>query len=146
MEAAGAPKAKEGSFFSAGLGDEGAAGAAAAPKLKALVEGLSAVSSFFSVVAPKLNADAGAGEADATVEAPKLKAGVGAGEGGVAVEAPKVKEDEAAGTGEAAAPPKLKAGAGALAGGSSFLVVEAANAPNEETSGWLDGVAAAVVD
>jgi len=145
LDVAGAPKAKEGSFFSAGLGDGGAAELAAAPKLKAEGEGLDTVSSFFSVAAPKLNADVGAGEAGVAVEVPKLKDGVETGEDGAAGEFPKPKEDVAAGAGEAAEPPKLKAGIGPLAGASSFFVVEAPNPPNDEALGWLDEGAVAVV-
>lgn len=103
---AGAPNANdgEGSFFSAGLGDGGAAGVAVVPKLKAAVGGLGAASSFFSAAEPKLNA--------------------GAGEAGAAFGVPKLNDDGGADAGEAAGPPKLKADTG-FAGVSSFFAVEA---------------------
>jgi len=115
---AGAPNVNEGvgSFFSAGLGDGGAAGVAAVPKLKAVAGGLGAASSFFSPAAPKLNA--------------------GAGEAGVTVEAPKLNEDEGAGAGAGeAAPPKLKADEAGFAGVSSFLAIEAPKPPNADVVG-----------
>ena len=126
LDSAGAPKENEGagSFFSAGLGDGGAAGVAAEPKLKAVAGGLGAASSFFSPGAPKLNA--------------------GAGEAGAAVEVPKLNEDEGAGAGEAAGPPKLKADAG-FTGVSSFFAVEAPKPLKAEVVGvssFLAGSAA----
>jgi hypothetical protein len=128
LGSAGAPNANEGvgSFFSAGLGDGGAAGVAVEPKLKAVAGGLGAASSFFSLVAPKLNA--------------------GAGEAGVAVEVPKLNDEDGAGAGEAAAGPKLKA-EGAFAGVSSFLAVEAPKPLKAEVVGvssFLAGSAAAL--
>ena len=145
LGSAGAPNANEGvgSFFSAGLGDGGAAGVAAEPKLNA-----GAGEAGVAVEVPKLNDEDGAGAGEAAA-GPKLKAeGAFAGVSSfLAVEVPKPPKAEVVGVssflaGSAAVLPNLKPeeGAGEAGAGVAPKLLKG----DDWVSGWFDEEAGGV--